>query len=58
MFDFSVLLSDFNDTTITFVAHTDAAKRRIWGGVSAAIYKSAAPDFLEQLEAEGFTVQV
>ncbi len=56
--DFSVLFSDFNSTTVTFVAHTDAAKKRIYGGVSAEIYKSAAPQFLEELKAEGFSVNV
>lgn len=58
MSDFSVLPFDFNSTTVTFVAHTDAAKQRIYGGVSAQIYKSAAPQFLEELEAEGFSVNV
>ena len=58
MSDFQILPSNFNDTTITFVANTDAAKQRIYGGVSVDIRKSAAPDFLETLEAEGFKVEV
>lgn len=58
MLDFQILPSSFNDTTITFVAKSDAAKQRIYGGVSVNIRKSAAPDFLATLEAEGFKVEV
>ena len=56
--DFQILPSDFNATTVTFVAKTDAAKQRICGGISVDIRKSAAPDFLATLEAEGFKVEV
>jgi len=56
--DFQILPSSFNATTITFVANTDAAKQRIYGGVSVDIRKSAAPDFLATLEAEGFKVEI
>lgn len=58
MSDFQILPSDFNATTVTFVANTNAAKQRIDGGVSVDIRKSAAPDFLATLEAEGFVVEV
>jgi len=57
MADFRVSLNGFGDTEATFFALTDAAKRRIWGGVSCNVKKSAAPDFAEQLEAEGFIVE-
>ncbi len=58
MLDFQILPSDFNATTVTFVAKTNAAKQRICGGLSVDIRKSAAPDFLATLEAEGFRVEV
>ena len=57
MSDFQVLAFDFNATTVTFVAKTDAAKQRIYGGLSVDIRKSAAPEFFEKLEAEGFSVE-
>jgi hypothetical protein len=57
MADFQVLLSSFNDTTITFVATNKAAQQRIYGGVSVNIRKSAAPDFYDTLVAEGFSVE-
>jgi len=56
--DFQILPSNFNETTITFVANTNAAKQRIYGGVSVDIRKSAAQDFLATLEAEGFKVEI
>lgn len=58
MADFQILPSSFSATTITFVAQNNAAKQRIYGGLSVDIRKSAAPEFLSQLEAEGFRVEV
>jgi hypothetical protein len=57
MADFQILPFSFNDTNVVFVANTPAAKARIWGGVSVNIRKSAAPDFTEALEADGFIVE-
>ena len=57
MADFRVSFNGFESTEVTFYALTDAAKQRIWGGISCNVVKSAAPDFAEQLEAEGFKVQ-
>ena len=56
--DFSVLPFDFNATTVTFVANSDAAKARIDGGLSVDVRKSAAQDFCDKLEAEGFKVSL
>lgn len=58
MFDFQVLPSDFNSTTVCFYAWSPRAKVRLNGGISVDVRKSAAPMFLEQLEAEGFAVEV
>ena len=55
--DFVILPFDFNDTTITFVAETDAAKARFGGAIAAQVRKSAAPDYADLLESEGFTVR-
>jgi|APGre2960657404_1045060.scaffolds.fasta_scaffold119303_2 hypothetical protein len=57
MSDFKVLPSDFSATTITLVANTQNAKDRICGGVSCELRKSAAPDFVAKLEAEGFIIE-
>lgn len=57
MADFQVLPSNFNDTTVTFVATNQAAQQRIYGGVSVNIKKSAAPDFYDALLADGFSVE-
>jgi hypothetical protein len=57
MSDFKVLPSEFSATTITLVANTQNAKDRICGGLSCDIRKSAAPDFVAKLEAEGFTIE-
>jgi hypothetical protein len=56
MADFQVLPSNFNETTITFVCVSTAAKSRMNGAVSVQVRKSAAPDFYAQLEAEGFSL--
>jgi hypothetical protein len=55
--DFVILPSDFNDTTITFVAETTAAKARFDGAISIQVRKNAAPSLADQLEAQGFTVR-
>lgn len=57
MSDFKVLPSDFSATTITLVANTQNAKDRICGGVSCELRKSAAPDFVAKLKAEGFIIE-
>jgi deoxyribodipyrimidine photolyase-like uncharacterized protein len=54
--DFSVLPFDFNDVTVTIVAKNAAAQARICGGVSVQVFKSAAQQFVDQLEADGFKV--
>jgi hypothetical protein len=58
MSDFQVLPFDFNATTVTFVANSQAAKARLDGGISVAVRKSAAQQFLDNLEAEGFLVSL
>jgi hypothetical protein len=58
MADFQVLPFDFASTEVKILAMTAAAKARIYGGVSVNVMKSAAPDFVDQLEAEGFRVEV
>lgn len=55
--DFVVLSSDFNDTTVTIVAETTAAKARFDGGISIQIKKSALPRVVDLLESQGFTVK-
>ena len=57
MADFQVLPFSFNDTTVTFVAISAAAKQRFDGAISVAIRKSASQDFLDKLESEGFSVE-
>jgi hypothetical protein len=57
MADFRVSLNGFGATEATFYALTDRAQRRIWGAISMNVVKSAAPDFAEQLWAEGFIVE-
>lgn len=57
MSDFQILPFDFNATTVTFIALNKAAQDRIYGGLSVQIRKSAAPNFLATLEAEGFKVE-
>lgn len=57
MADFQVLPFDFASTEATFVALTEGAKNYLGGGISVNVRKSAAPDFAERLEAEGFKVQ-
>ena len=54
--DFSVLPFDFNATTVTIVANNAAAQARIYGGVSVDVFESAAQQFVDQLEADGFQV--
>jgi deoxyribodipyrimidine photolyase-like uncharacterized protein len=56
--DFSVLPFDFNSTTVTVVANNAAAQARIYGGVSVEVFKSAAQQFVDQLEADGFQVSL
>ena len=58
MSDFQILPFDFNATTVTFVANNDAAKARIYGGLSVDVRKSAAQEFCDKLEAEGFKVSL
>jgi hypothetical protein len=59
MADFQIIFpSDFNATTLTFVAKTKEAQARIYGGVSAEIFKSAAQEFCDTLKQEGFVVEV
>jgi hypothetical protein len=57
MADFQVLPFDFASTEATFVAITEAAKKRFDGAISVNVRKSAASCFAERLEAEGFKVQ-
>ena len=57
MSDFQILPSNFNETTITFVCVSQAAKTRMNGAVAVQIRKSAAPDFYKQLEGEGFSLK-
>ena len=57
MADFQVLPFDFASTEATFVALTEAAKKRLDGAFSINVRKSAAPAIAERLEAEGFKVQ-
>lgn len=57
MSDFQILPSDFNETTITFVCVSPAAKSRINGASAVQVRKSAAPDFYEQLEGEGYSLE-
>jgi hypothetical protein len=54
--DFSVLPFDFNDTTVTVVANSMKAKLRFDGAVSVEVRKSAVEQFLEKLDAEGYTM--
>jgi hypothetical protein len=55
--DFQVLPFDFSSTEVTFVALNDAAKARIYGGLSVNVRKSAAPGFADRLQADGFKVE-
>ena len=57
MIDFVILPSDFNDTSVTFMCETDAAKRRFDGASAVMIRKSTAPAMYEKLESEGFVVK-
>jgi len=54
--DFQILPSDFNETTVTFVALTESAKEAIYGGVSVQIRKSRVPGYVEMLETSGFVI--
>jgi hypothetical protein len=56
--DFSVLPFDFNATTVKIVANSQAAKVRLYGGVSVEVRKSAAQQFCNNLETEGFKVSL
>ena len=58
MADFQVLPFDFTATTVTVVASSQAAKARLDGGISVEIRKSAAQQFIDKLEAEGFQVSL
>ena len=58
MADFQVLPFTFNDTEATFVALNDAAKQRIYGGVSVNVRLSETPAFYATLIGDGFKVQI
>lgn len=58
MADFQILPFNFNDTEATFVALTDAAKERIYGGVSVKIRLSESPNFYATLVGDGFNVEI
>jgi hypothetical protein len=58
MADFQILPWSFNDTEATLVALNDAAKDRIYGGVSVAIKLSELQRWYATLIGDGFKVQV
>jgi hypothetical protein len=58
MADFQVSPWSFSDTETTITPMNDDAKARLYGGVSARIKLSQIGMFVEQLESEGFQVEV
>ena len=58
MADFQVSPWFFSDTETTITPMNDDAKARLYGGVSARIKLSQIGMFVEQLESEGFQVEV
>lgn len=57
MSDFQILSADFNATTVEVRALTQAAKDRLgFCAISVSIRKSALPQWVAMMEAEGFTV--
>jgi hypothetical protein len=57
MSDFQILSADFNATTIEVVALSQRAKDRLgFCAVSVSIRKSALPQWVAMIEAEGFSV--
>jgi hypothetical protein len=55
MSDFQVLSSDFAAVTSRVVCASKAAKERHNGAASLDIRKSTLPDFLNRMQAEGFS---
>ena len=58
MADFQVSPWSFSDTETTITPMNDDAKARLYGGMSAQIKLSQIGMFVEQLESEGFQVEV
>lgn len=58
MADFQILPWSFSDTEATIVACNDAAKQRIYGGISVAIRLSELQRFYATLIGDGFKVEV
>lgn len=56
--DFLILAADFNATTVEVACVSPSAKRRHDGAISLSIRKSALPDFVARMEAEGFRAEL
>ena len=58
MTDFLILAADFDATTVKVVCASKEAKERHYGAASLNIRKSALPDFVSRMEAEGFRAEL
>lgn len=58
MADFLILPADFSATTVEVVCSSNEAKERHYGARSLNIRKSALPDFVSRMEAEGFKAEL
>lgn len=58
MTDFLILAADFNATTVEVVCASKEAMQRHDGAASLNIRKSALPDFVSRMEAEGFRAEL
>jgi hypothetical protein len=58
MADFQILPWSFTDTEATLVACNDAAKQRIYGGVSVKIRLSQIQQWYATLIGDGFKVEI
>ena len=58
MADFLILPADFAATTVEVVCASQSAKTRQCGAVSLNVRKSALPEFVARMEAEGLRCEL
>lgn len=58
MADFLLLAFDFNSATVEVLCQSQRAADRYYGARSVNVQKSLAPEWVERIEAEGFTVAI